>query len=64
MQMIVRKGSAIRLARLSNLRTSGPRVDAVSLGAAAAVGLLSALAHAASWSSSLTGAAPGFDPRR
>ncbi|GAA2636510.1 hypothetical protein [Streptomyces vastus] len=54
----------MRPARLSNLRTSGRRIGAVTLGAAAVVGLLSAPAHAASWSSSLTGAAPGFESRR
>lgn len=54
----------MRAARLSNMRTSGRRIGIVGLGAAAVVGLLSAPAQAASWSSSLSGAAPGFESRR
>ncbi|MFD9242834.1 hypothetical protein ACFV0D_13060 [Streptomyces sp. NPDC059556] len=51
-------------ARLTALRESGRRVAVVGLGAAAMLGLVTAPAHAASWSSSLTGAAPGFESRR
>ncbi|MFF4648125.1 hypothetical protein [Streptomyces sp. NPDC001389] len=50
--------------RLSALRESGRRAAVVGLGIAAVVGLASSPAQAASWSSTIVGADPGFESRR
>ncbi|MFI0990528.1 MULTISPECIES: hypothetical protein [Streptomyces] len=54
----------MRSTRLITLRESGRRIGTVGLGAAAVLGLLTAPAHAASWSGSLTGVIPGYESRR
>ncbi|MFJ2560641.1 MULTISPECIES: hypothetical protein [unclassified Streptomyces] len=54
----------MRSTRLTALREPGRRIATVTLGAAVALGVLVTPAQAASWSSSLAGAAPGFESRR
>ncbi|MGW2183939.1 hypothetical protein ACWCXX_39405 [Streptomyces sp. NPDC001732] len=54
----------MRSARLTPLRESGRRIGTVVLGVAAVLGFIAAPAQAASWSSSLSNAGPGFESRR
>ncbi|MFC9650976.1 MULTISPECIES: hypothetical protein [unclassified Streptomyces] len=54
----------MRSARLTVLREPGRRIGTVVLGAATVLGVLTAPAHAASWSGSLSNAGPGFESRR
>ncbi|MEV0303619.1 hypothetical protein [Streptomyces prasinus] len=51
-------------ARFNTLRESARRIGIVILGVAATLGVITAPAQAASWSSSLTNASPGFESRR
>ncbi|MFB7217283.1 hypothetical protein [Streptomyces sp. NPDC056227] len=54
----------MRSAHLTALREPSRRIGTVLLGAAAVLGVIVAPAQASSWSSSLTGAGPGFESRR
>lgn len=54
----------MRSPRSLALRDHSRRAGIASLAAAAALGIATAPAQASSWTSSLTGAAPGFESRR
>ncbi|MEV7237220.1 hypothetical protein AB0N06_25630 [Streptomyces sp. NPDC051020] len=54
----------MRFADLAALREPSRRIGTVVLGAVAVLGVIAAPAQASSWSSSLTGAGPGFESRR
>ncbi|MFJ8002463.1 hypothetical protein ACIQ7D_36065 [Streptomyces sp. NPDC096310] len=54
----------MRSTRLTALREPGRRIGTIALGAAFVLGVLATPAQAASWSSSLSGAGPGFESRR
>ncbi|QGZ52561.1 hypothetical protein GPZ77_33420 [Streptomyces sp. QHH-9511] len=54
----------MRSTRLDTLREPARRIGTVALCAAAVLGVVSSPAQAASWSSSLSNAGPGFESRR
>ncbi|MGW0465322.1 hypothetical protein ACWDX6_08635 [Streptomyces sp. NPDC003027] len=54
----------MRSTRLIALREPARRIGTVTLGAAAVLGILTAPAQAASWSSYLSGVGPGYESRR
>ncbi|MFF1779861.1 hypothetical protein [Streptomyces virginiae] len=54
----------MKSAILSGLRKTGQRAGLVSLGAVTLLSLTAGSVHAASWSSSISGAYPNFESRR